>query len=220
MCGIVGAYLESPSLEQIQTLKLLFVESRIRGRHASGYSLIQNGKVVTHKAPVSAEILVENSFAEVQAGDYVLQLAGHTRYSTSDLKFNQPIQIFEDFALAHNGVVDQRPPVYWNEYGYELSTQNDSELLYQARYSGKQPLEQFPEASMAVCELHAKEGLAWYRNGKRPLYHVKVANGWFICSTADIARRVGLSGAKRCTPGVLYTPTGETKLTKAEELIP
>ena len=220
MCGIVGAYLESPSLKQIETLKLLFVESRVRGRHASGYSLTQSDKVVTRKATVSAETFVKSHFAEVQPGDHVLQLTGHTRYSTSDLKFNQPIQVFDDFALAHNGVVDQRPPVYWGEYGYELTTQNDSELLYQARYSGRQPLKEFPEASMAVCELHAKSGLAWYRNGKRPLYHIKVANGWFICSTADIARRAGLTGAKRCIPGVLYTPTGKTKLTEAEELIP
>lgn len=220
MCAIVGAFLESPSFEQIETLKRLFQESQIRGRHQTGLAYKSGAALKRFVVEGDANKLVEEFDWEQLLEVETLELTGHNRYSTSDLRYPQPIQIFEDFALAHNGVVDQRPPVYWNEYGYELSTQNDSELLYQARYSGKQPLEQFPEASMAVCELHAKEGLAWYRNGKRPLYHVKVANGWFICSTADIARRVGLSGAKRCTPGVLYTPTGETKLTKAEELIP
>jgi hypothetical protein len=39
-------------------------------------------------------------------------------------------------------------------------------------------------------------------------------------STADIALRAGLKGAKRMVPGVVYTPSGNTKLTKVEELIP
>lgn len=220
MCAIIGCFLESPSPQQIETLKRLFFQSRIRGKHATGYSLIQGNKVITRKAPISAEIFVQSHFAEVQPGDHVLQLAGHCRYSTSDLEYNQPIQVFDDLALAHNGVVDQRSPVHWKEYGYELTTLNDSELLYQARHAGRQPLEEFPEASMAVCELHAKEGLAWYRNGKRPLYHVKVSNGWFICSTADIARRAGLEGAKRCEPGVVYRPHSEAKIVEREELIP
>ena len=220
MCGIVGAYLEAPSQQQIETLKRLFCESRIRGRHACGFSLIQNDKVITRKAPISAEWFVRMHFGEVQPGDHVLQLIGHTRYSTSDLEYNQPIQVFDDLAIAHNGVVDQRSPVYWEEYGYELTTCNDSELLYQARHVGRQPLEEFPEASMAVAELHAKGGMTWYRNGKRPLYQVKVENGWFICSTADIARRAGLEGPKRCEPGVVYRPDSVTKLIEVGELIP
>lgn len=220
MCAIVGAFLESPSFEQIETLKRLFQESQIRGRHQTGLTYKFGTALKRFVVEGDGNKLVKEfdwgQLLEVET----LELAGHNRYSTSDLRFPQPIQVFEDFSLCHNGVVTQESPATWKRFGYELQTTNDSELLYQASYAGNQPLKAFPEASMAVCELHAKKGLAWYRNGKRPLYHVKVANGWFICSTADIARRVGLSGAKRCTPGVLYTPTGETKLTKAEELIP
>lgn len=219
MCGIVGAYLESPSSEQIETLKSLFVQSRIRGRHATGYSILSGNKVITRKAPLSAEVFVRSHFAEIQPGSHVLQLIGHTRYSTSDLEFNQPIQVFDDLAVAHNGVVDQRPPVYWKEYGYELSTSNDSELLYQARHVGREPLKEFPQASMAVAELSLK-GIRWYRNGKRPLYYVKVDNGYFICSTANIAERSGLKEAKRCVPGWVYTPKTSVKLSIVEELIP
>jgi glutamine phosphoribosylpyrophosphate amidotransferase len=219
MCGIVGAYLEGPTQQQIDTLKRLFVESKVRGRHATGYSTFQGSQLITRVAPVSAEVFVESYFAEVQPGDHKLQLIGHTRYSTSDLRYNQPIHIFHDFAIAHNGVIDQRPPSYWEEYGYKLSTTNDSELLYHCAHAGKKPLEEFPEASMAVCELRVQEGIAWYRNGKRPLYHAKVHNGWFICSTADIALRAGLAGAERCKPGVVYTPTTHTKIVKTPELI-
>lgn len=220
MCAIIGAYLESPTQNQINTIKRLFCESRIRGRHATGYSVIQAKKVITRKEPISAEWFVRMHFAEVQPGDHILQLTGHCRYSTSDLKDNQPIQVFDDLALAHNGVVDQRSPIHWQEYGYELTTANDSELLYQARHSGREPLTEFSTATMAVCELSSSQGLRWYRNGGRPLYHVKVPNGFFIMSTADIAKRAGLEGAQRCEPGVIYTPEGEAKLTSVEELIP
>jgi glutamine phosphoribosylpyrophosphate amidotransferase len=220
MCAIIGAYLDSPTQQQIETLKRVFIESQIRGKHACGYSVIQGNKVITRKEAISADVFVQCHFAEVQPGDYILQLIGHTRYSTSDLRFNQPIQVFDDLAIAHNGVVDQRSPIYWGEYGYELTTTNDSELLYQSRYAGNEPLVNFPEASMAVAELSFKQGLRFYRNGKRPLYKVKVNNGFFVMSTADIALRAGLKGAKRMVPGVVYTPTSKTKLTKVEELIP
>ena len=217
MCAIVGCYLESPTPEQIKTLKRIFVESQIRGKHASGYSLIRNNRIFTQVAPVPAEDFVQGYFAEVSPGDYTLQLIGHCRYSTSDLRYNQPLHIFDDLSVAHNGVVDQRPPIYWKEHGYELSTSNDSELLYQARYANREPLKEFPEASMAVAELSLK-GIRWYRNGKRPLYYVKVSNGYFICSTADIALRAGLKKPVRCQPGWVYTPEGKTKLTNVMEL--
>ena len=220
MCAIVGCHLEAPTPLQIQTLERLFIESQIRGKHATGYSLIQGNKVITRKEALPAETFINSHFAEVEPGEYILQLAGHCRYSTSDLQYNQPIQVFDDLALAHNGVVTQEPPGMWHRYGYELQTANDSELLYQARHAGHEPLVEFPTATMAVCELSVADGLRWYRNGGRPLYHVKVANGYFICSTKDIAERAGLKGARRCKPGTIYTPTGTTKLTRTKELIP
>ena len=108
----------------------------------------------------------------------------------------------------------------WSSYGYELTTANDSELLYQARYFGREPLLEFPEATMAVCELSIDRGLRFYRNGGRPLYHVKVSNGIFVMSTADIARRAGLSGAVKCKPGVIYTPGQHAKIASLTELCP
>jgi glutamine phosphoribosylpyrophosphate amidotransferase len=170
--------------------------------------------------PESAEVFVEKFNWGSLSGDSKLELIGHARYSTSDLQYNQPIRVFDDLALAHNGVVDQRPPVYWKEYGYELTTANDSELLYQSRYAGNEPLVEFPTATMAVCELSTAKGLRWYRNGGRPMYQVKVSNGYFIMSTKDIALRAGLKSAKKCKPGFVYTPKGSAKLINVEELIP
>lgn len=220
MCAIVGCYLENPAPEQIDTLKRLFIESQIRGRHQTGFAVKNHDKVWCYTVDGDAKTLMEKFQWGSLNKHSTLQLAGHCRYSTSDLRYPQPIQIFEDFALAHNGVVDQRPAIYWKEYGYELQTANDSELLYQCRYAGNEPLKEFPEASMAVCEVSGRSGIRWYRNGKRPLYYVKVANGYFICSTADIALRAGLTKPQRCKPGFVYTPEGKAKLSNVEELVP
>ena len=38
MCAIIGFISKNPSDEAIQTLKKLFVESKIRGKHAYGFS--------------------------------------------------------------------------------------------------------------------------------------------------------------------------------------
>jgi glutamine phosphoribosylpyrophosphate amidotransferase len=220
MCAIVGCYLEAPSSKQIETLKRIFVESQIRGKHACGYSLIRNNRIFTQKAPAPAHEFVQSYFAEIQPGDYTLQLIGHTRYSTSDLRFNQPLHNLDELSIVHNGVVDQRPAGYWKDWGYELQTQNDSELIWHSVFQGREPLVEFPEASMAVGELHIKRGLRFYRNGKRPGWITYVDNGFFVCSTKDIAERSGLSGSERMQPGVVYTPQGNAKIANVEELVP
>ena len=220
MCAIIGCFLESPTQQQIEKLKALYVESQVRGKHATGYSMIRNGRIFTQKAAAPAEIFVESHFAEVQPGDYTLQLIGHCRYSTSDLRYNQPLHNLDELSIVHNGVIDQRPPVYWKDWGYELQTQNDSELIWHSAFQGREPLIEFPEASMAVGELHVDKGLRFYRNGKRPAWIVPQANGFFVCSTEDIAKRAGIKKAKRMKPGVVYTPTGNAKITTINELIP
>lgn len=220
MCGIISAYIPQPTPSDIETLKRLFIEGQIRGRHQTGLAYKSGGEIKRFVVEGDGEKLVAKfNWGQLLEVD-TLELIGHNRYSTSDLRYPQPIQIFDDLSIAHNGVIDQRSPVYWNEWGYELQTANDSELVYQCLHAGNEPLLEFPDASMAVCELSTKNGLRWWRNAKRPLYTVKVDNGYFICSTSDIAKRAGLKGAKRCVPGVVYTPSGSTKLTKVEEMIP
>ena len=220
MCGIISAYIPRPTPSDIETLKRLFVEGQIRGRHQCGLAYKVNNTI--HRFVVEGDgekLVAEFDWGKLLEVD-VLELIGHNRYSTSDLRYPQPLQIFDDFVLAHNGVVTQEPVGTWHRYGYELQTANDSELLYQSRYAGNEPLIEFSTATMAVCELSLREGLRWYRNGGRPSYLTKDKNKFFVCSTADIALRSGLKGAQRMVPGVIYTPCGETKLTNVEELIP
>lgn len=218
MCGIISAYIKQPTLNDIETLKALFIEGQIRGRHQTGLAYKVGNKIERFVVEGDGKELVE----EFDWGQLLkletLELVGHNRYSTSDLWHPQPIQVFDDFSLVHNGVVTQESPAMWKRFGYELSTSNDSELLYQSRYAGNEPLLEFPTATMAVCELHLDKGLRWYRNGGRPGYLSKSKGKYFICSTADIAKRVGLKNVKRMQPGVVYTPQGNAKLVNVEEL--
>ena len=219
MCAILGVQLNNPSKEQIETIKRIFLESQIRGKHACGLSMIKNKKIWSYVIPEPAEVFVEKFEWSCLLGESKLRVIGHCRYSTSDLRYNQPL-FTDTVSIAHNGVVTQDPPELWQRYGYELETSNDSELLLRSVLAGKEPLKEFPDASMAVCELSVANGLRWWRNGKRPCYTTKVDNGYFITSTKDIALRAGLKNPSRAKPGVIYTPEGHTIITKTEELVP
>ena len=66
-------------------------------------------------------------------------------------------------------------------------------------------------SSLAVCELRASTELRAYRNGKRPLYLIQTPGMVLVTSTADIARRAGLSHepAWRIPMNTVVTITGE-----------
>ena len=122
--------------------------------------------------------------------DNILYLIGHCRYSTSDLEYNQPLSN-EKKSIVHNGVITQELPENWNTlYPYVFETKNDSELVLHS----EDPLREFADASMAVCELYEDGRLRFYRNGKRPLYLTNLSNGSIITSTADVPKRAEVAG--------------------------
>lgn len=189
MCAVIGALIKSPSMEDFEALKRVFVESKIRGMHATGLAYIKNGDVHIDKKPIPANEF-QFDFPSYVNEDGNLYLIGHCRYSTSDLEFNQPIGN-SGHAIVHNGVITQELPENWKtKYGYDCETKNDSELVQHSN----DPLAEFSHMSMAVCELTAiTKELTVYRNGKRPLYLTSTSNGVIITSTADIAQRAGFS---------------------------
>lgn len=101
-------------------------------------------------------------------------LIGHSRYSTSDLKFNQPI-FTDDISVVHNGVITQEPYETWGEtWGFQCTGRNDTELILHAMKawqegSGEHPLRLFSDSSIAACVL-TPDTLSFFRNGKRPLW--------------------------------------------------
>ena len=131
MCAVIGARLNSPTSNDLDLVRNVFLESRIRGLHATGLSYVKNGKVATLiEAAPAPDFSPLSKMEQLLNEDGNLYLIGHCRYSTSDLRFNQPIQTSDNLSLVHNGVVTQELPENWEKmYGYHTETQNDTELL-------------------------------------------------------------------------------------------
>ena len=219
MCAVIGAYLKKPSSKDLANLAKVFYESQIRGLHATGVSYIQDGEIKTIiDSKPAEEFLKLLDFKDCINEDGNLYLIGHCRYSTSDLKYNQPLYN-NNFSIVHNGVVSQEMPENWEKlYGYKCSTRNDSELIVHTLGAKKSPLIEFPNSSMAVVELHKQKKLRFYRNGKRPIYFTSLPNGGIITSTKDISDRAGLSGAVE-VPMNQYTTIGDGLFEKEDIVI-
>jgi len=193
MCSVIGAIIKEPRAEDFLMLHRVFLESKIRGMHATGLSYVKANSIVTQKLPVSADKFPFD-FESYLNEDGNLYLIGHCRYSTSDLEFNQPIAN-ENLSVVHNGVITQELPEKWKElYGYDCETKNDTELILHTAEDCISPLVRWKDSSLAVIELHTDKRIRFYRNGKRPLYLTSISNGCIITSTADVPRRAYVPG--------------------------
>lgn len=193
MCAVVGAIIQDPRSEDFDMLLRVFLESKIRGMHATGISYVKNSRIITEKLPVPADEF-PFKFADYVNEDGNLYLIGHCRYSTSDLEFNQPIAN-DNLSVVHNGVITQELPEKWKElYGYDCETKNDTELILHTAEDCISPLLRWKDSSLAVVELHVDKVLRFYRNGKRPLYLTSIPNGCIITSTSDVPKRAEVLG--------------------------
>jgi glutamine phosphoribosylpyrophosphate amidotransferase len=193
MCSVIGAIIKEPQAEDLLMLQRVFLESKIRGMHATGISYVKNGQIITDKRPVPADQFPFN-FESYINEDGNLYFVGHCRYSTSDLEYNQPIAN-DNLSVVHNGVITQELPERWKElYGYDCETKNDTELILHTAEDCISPLLRWKDSSLAVCELHVDKVLRVYRNGKRPLYLTNISNGCIITSTSDVPKRAEVPG--------------------------
>ena len=202
MCGVIGVFLENIKLNDLDLVRRIFDETMIRGKHATGLSYVKGGKVHTIKEGVPVNLF----FGNKDLKDYVnedgnLYLIGHIRYSTSDLRYNQPFSD-DGLSIAHNGVISQEDPSTWK---YNCETANDSEMIFHSMKTGMDPLTDFEPASMAVVALNSNKELKGFRNNERPLYYSCVDNGYVFTSTANIALRSGLTNTKKCDMFSVYT---------------
>ena len=193
MCSVIGAIIKEPRAEDFLMLHRVFLESKIRGMHATGISYVKHGKIITDKRPIPADEFPFN-FPSYVNEDGSLYMIGHCRYSTSDLEFNQPIAN-ENLSVVHNGVITQELPEKWKElYGYDCETKNDTELILHTAEDCMSPLLTWKDSSLGVIELHVDKVIRFYRNGKRPLYLTNISNGCIITSTADVPKRAEVPG--------------------------
>lgn len=189
MCAIIGAVVQDADQTELDLLRRVFIESKIRGMHATGVSYIQGGEIHTVSLPVPADQF-PLTFDEWINEDGNLYLIGHCRYSTSDLEYNQPIQV-DGISVAHNGVISQELYENWNElYGYNCTTKNDTELLARSLREDINISERWEDASIATVWLEeGVNAVNVYRNGKRPLYLTNREKSVIITSTKDIMKR-------------------------------
>jgi glutamine phosphoribosylpyrophosphate amidotransferase len=193
MCGVIGVSLKSVSESDISLVQRIFLESQIRGKHATGVSFLKDGAIHTIKDSIPADEFVKKYNFHEFVDNGSLNLIGHCRYSTSDLLYNQPLAT-ENKSIVHNGVISQELPENWEKlYGVKCETKNDSELLL---HTDGDILKTWKDASISVIVLN-KDGVFATRNGKRPLYKSTMTNGFIYTSTGDIARRAGIDESHR-----------------------
>ena len=202
MCGVIGVSLSDANEKDLNIVENVFRQSMIRGKHATGVSYVKHGKVHTDKAGIPVtEFFRTRNVADWINEDGGLYLIGHIRYSTSDVRYNQPFDNGH-LAIAHNGVISQEDPSTWE---YECETANDSELILRALESNAHPLWKYADRSMAVVTITSDKLLTGFRNHERPLWATSLPNGVIFTSTKDIALRSGLTASAKCDMFTLYT---------------
>ena len=197
MCGVIGFRSKNVTDEDLNLVRNLFKETVIRGRHATGVTCFQGNQLHTIKLPIPADEFI-NEFDPARWVDLdgSLTFIAHTRYSTSDLEYNQPISD-ETLSIVHNGIISQELPDNWKDlYGFECEGKNDSELLFRSIKAGNTP-DYWESASISTIYLTDKGELSYYRNGKRPLWVFEDERSLILTSTKDIANRCGILGVNK-----------------------
>lgn len=199
MCGIVGYSNTNVTDKDLDILKKVIIASRIRGMHASGISWWDGESIQSNIKPVPIDTLMDSlTLSNFKYGKYnkAISLIAHTRYSTSDIQYNQPL-VGKRCAIAMNGVITQSPPETWlSTYGYECETNNDAELLLQALENRNAPFIEFPEASYAVVVLEPGGHVGAFRNPMRPLWRGVIGDGVVYASTYAI---LNIPGVRKIT---------------------
>lgn len=196
MCGVVGYSSTNPNQDDINLLKQLIVQSKIRGLHSFGYSYVYKGELKHKKYFDYKEV-------NFPITDKIIY---HNRYSTSgDYKVhhnNQPIYN-DTMSMVFNGVIDMRTKNQMEEhYNIKMKTDNDGEIILQKYANDKFMLKEFisnMKGSFAGLFLNEQKILCAIRNENRPLYKLERNNSVFFASTRDIFKRVD----KKLQPEIL-----------------
>ena len=194
MCGVLAITIDGFNEGDHDLVRGLFQQSMIRGKHATGVSYVKNEMVNTTKEPIPAdEFIKKQDLNSWRNEDGNLYCIGHIRYSTSDLRYNQPMAS-DKLSIVHNGVISQEPQERWKElFGFETETANDSELILRQLESGKG----HPLKTLAVCTIDNDKVITAFRNEERPLYYYSDSRMTIFASTADILKRAGLTNIEK-----------------------
>ena len=189
MCGIFA--IVSKDYISLELVKEILIQLKIRGKHSTGLSWVENEELKVNIQPVPADLFIIPKLK-------TKVLIGHTRYSTSSLEYNQPI-MNEHLSAVHNGVITQQDSKHWDNQEYVFKTKNDSEYILKSFLLNKHPLKDYPNASISTCVIDNKEKkLKFFRNDKRPLWYYKSEECIIATSTKDIFERLQYHNTKKC----------------------
>lgn len=204
MCGVIGYSNYNATENDFELIEKLFIQSEIRGKHATGISWINGeNKIQTVREPVGAKEFLKKFDITQVLNKGTISLIGHIRYSTSDLRYNQPFSN-DKYAIVHNGVISQDSPDKWP---IKCETGNDSEMILRCLSNQNiynHPLLEFPDSSQAVVYLTNTGFVGGFRNGQRPLW---ITHDKYFCvftSTENIALRSGLKNPSKTEQFVDY----------------
>jgi len=204
MCAVIGVCGDIDE-RAIFNIKRIFEESQIRGKHATGVSWVCENGLHSISEPVPATSFI-SVLDLISATEIVKAVIGHTRYSTSNLRYNQPI-VSEGVHLVHNGVVTQSDKSEWEElFGVICETSNDSEIILRRFLSNRLISLIEGSGSYSLIMLLKTGEILFFRNAYRPLwYYIGDNNVLYISSTTSILSRVfGVREFLKCESGTVY----------------
>ena len=192
MCAIVGFMSKKPTLEAIETLKRVFIESKIRGMHSYGFASVHKGLLDSFKANTLLPVLQEIQMPTA--------LIGHCRYSTSGdytvMANNQPL-VHNGEYLVFNGVIDMRTKSEMEKaYGITMTCENDGEIMLQSQDRLGLLRRNISFAGLFLN----KDSITFMRNPARPAYIGYKHDSLYIASTKDILKRALIADAQELDP--------------------
>lgn len=186
MCGVIGYFSTSPNQNDLDSVKALFRESRVRGLHAFGAAWHDGEQIRSEKTWELEPLLERLTPAPI--------IIGHTRYSTSgdweNFHNNQPI-VLPGFAMVFNGVISMKTkPEYEAEHGQRYTSENDGEIFARKVLAGEDWAGWVRNGTFSFAGLHILgRDLYAIRNANRPLRVYQTETAVFFASTQDIFRR-------------------------------
>lgn len=204
MCGLAGFFIYGVNKVNVNQLaRVLAVESAVRGKHATGLAYIHNGELNIQKAAKPADKF------DVFLPRRVKAVMIHTRHTTQGSeKFNFNNHPFQghangmNFALAHNGVLDNDRELKKEEDLPKTEIQTDSYVAVQLieKYDDLKSMAERVSGMFTFTTLTAAGVLSIVKNDS-PMHFVNIPSlQMFVYgSTADIVNKA----LKQCGLDVL-----------------
>ena len=184
MCGIFGVITSEVESVTHSTIKTLALNSRSRGRDASGLAVMMPRQMVIHKSHEDIKALFNKLDLTGSTGIF-----GHSRLVTNGSDDNQPITK-SGCILFHNGIVTNCDELWENREGrkYEIDSEIIIDLYLEAKKQSVDSVDYLfknIEGVVSACLLDQKENLLILISNNGSLYYHE--SGGDLCFASEEA---------------------------------